>query len=147
MGGSRKFHNVQVDPQVSLVVDDLSTKQGWQVRGVEIRGRSEAITDVEPPMPGFSREIIRIYPERILSWGLDGSSRRNVAQLAPCRCAEPRQLTAEERVPIAGLNRSSATWQSSRAPGLSGGEERWWSAGRSAVVTNIRHHERYRATC
>ncbi|MEI8409753.1 MULTISPECIES: PPOX class F420-dependent oxidoreductase [unclassified Kribbella] len=79
MGASRKFHNVQADPQVSLVVDDLSTEQGWQVRGIEIRGRSEAISDVEPPMKGFSREIIRIYPERILSWGLDGSSRRNVA--------------------------------------------------------------------
>jgi pyridoxamine 5'-phosphate oxidase family protein len=78
MGDTRKFRNVRADPQVSLVVDDLSTEQGWQVRGVEIRGRAEAITDVEPPMPGFSRELIRIHPERILSWGLDGSSRRNV---------------------------------------------------------------------
>jgi pyridoxamine 5'-phosphate oxidase family protein len=79
MGASRKFQNVQADPQVSLVIDDLSTEHGWQVRGIEIRGRAEAIVDVEPPMPGFSREIIRIHPERILSWGLDGSSRRNVA--------------------------------------------------------------------
>jgi pyridoxamine 5'-phosphate oxidase family protein len=79
MGASRKFHNVQSEPQVSLVVDDLSTEQGWQVRGIEIRGRAEAIADVEPPMPGFSREIIRIHPERILSWGLPESSRRNVA--------------------------------------------------------------------
>ena len=78
MGGSRKFHNVQAEPQVSLVVDDLSTEHGWQVRGIEIRGRAEVIFDVDPPMPGFSREIIRIHPERILSWGLDGSSRRNV---------------------------------------------------------------------
>ena len=79
LGGSRKFQNIQADSQVSLVVDDLSTEHGWQVRGVEIRGRAEAIVDVDPPMPGFSREIIRIHPERILSWGLDGSSRRNVA--------------------------------------------------------------------
>ncbi|TCO49464.1 pyridoxamine 5'-phosphate oxidase family protein [Kribbella antiqua] len=79
LGGSRKFRNIQADPHVSLVVDDLSTEHGWQVRGVEIRGRAEAIVDVDPPMPGFSREIIRIHPERILSWGLDGSSRRNVA--------------------------------------------------------------------
>jgi pyridoxamine 5'-phosphate oxidase family protein len=78
MGSSQKFRNVQADPQVSLVVDDLSTEQGWQVRGVEIRGRSEAIADVEPPMPGFSREIIRIYPKRILSWGLAESSTRNI---------------------------------------------------------------------
>ncbi|MEU4391722.1 PPOX class F420-dependent oxidoreductase [Kribbella sp. NPDC023855] len=79
MGASRKFHNVQADPQVSLVIDDLSTEHGWQVRGIEIRGRAEAISDVTPPMPGFSREIIRIHPERILSWGFEGSSRRNVA--------------------------------------------------------------------
>jgi pyridoxamine 5'-phosphate oxidase family protein len=79
MGASRKFHNVQAEPQVSLVVDDLSTEHGWQVRGVEIRGRAEAIADAQPPMPGFSREIIRIHPERILSWGLAESSRRNVA--------------------------------------------------------------------
>lgn len=79
MGDSRKFHNVQADPQVSLVVDDLSTDQGWQVRGIEIRGRAEAVKDAEPPMHGFSREVIRIFPERVLSWGLEGSSRRNVS--------------------------------------------------------------------
>ncbi|NEA34534.1 PPOX class F420-dependent oxidoreductase [Streptomyces sp. SID13031] len=79
MGASRKFSNVQADPQVSLVIDDLSTDQGWVVRGIEIRGRAEAVTDVAPPMPGFSREIIRIRPDRILSWGFDDSSRRNVA--------------------------------------------------------------------
>ena len=80
MGGSRKFGNVRADPQVSLVIDDLDTTQGWVVRGIEIRGRAEAIADGEPPGPGYSREIIRIHPERILSWGLgDSSSRRNVA--------------------------------------------------------------------
>lgn len=79
MGDSRKFHNVQVEPQVSLVVDDLSTDQGWQVRGIEIRGRAEAVKDVEPPMHGFSREVIRIFPERVLSWGFEGSGRRNVS--------------------------------------------------------------------
>ncbi|HEU4946887.1 MAG TPA: PPOX class F420-dependent oxidoreductase [Kribbella sp.] len=70
MGATRKFGNVQADPQVSLVVDDLSTEHGWVVRGIEIRGRAEAIADVEPPAPGYSREIIRIHPERIRSWGL-----------------------------------------------------------------------------
>jgi pyridoxamine 5'-phosphate oxidase family protein len=78
MGTSRKFHNVQTEPQVSLVIDDVSTDRGWTVRGIEIRGRAEALDDVEPPGPGFSREVIRIHPERILSWGLEGSSRRNV---------------------------------------------------------------------
>ncbi|MDX6251571.1 MAG: pyridoxamine 5-phosphate oxidase family protein [Kribbellaceae bacterium] len=79
MGNSRKFHNVQKEPQVSLVIDDLSTEKGWFVRGIEIRGRAEALDDMDPPAPGYSREIIRIHPERILSWGLDESSRRNVS--------------------------------------------------------------------
>lgn len=81
MGASRKFGNVQSDPQVSLVIDDLSTEHGWEVRGIEIRGRAEALAEVEPPAPGFSREIIRIHPERILGWGLgQPHRRRNVSQ-------------------------------------------------------------------
>ncbi|WP_112238424.1 PPOX class F420-dependent oxidoreductase [Kribbella monticola] len=78
MGASRKFRNVQLAAQVSLVVDDLSTEHGWQVRGIEFRGRAEALTDVDPPMPGFSREIIRIHPTRILTWGLPNSTTRNL---------------------------------------------------------------------
>ena len=35
-----------------------------------IRGDVEALVDVEPPMRGMSREIIRIHPVRIRSWGL-----------------------------------------------------------------------------
>jgi pyridoxamine 5'-phosphate oxidase family protein len=79
MGNSRKFHNVQTAAQVSLVIDEVSTEHGWFVRGIEIRGRAEALSDMDPPRPGYSREIIRIHPQRILSWGLDESSRRNVS--------------------------------------------------------------------
>jgi pyridoxamine 5'-phosphate oxidase family protein len=71
MGDSRKFHSVRANPKVSFVVDDLASVQPWRVRGVEIRGIAEALTDQEPPAPGFSREIIRIHPRRIRAWGLD----------------------------------------------------------------------------
>ena len=71
MGASRKFANVRANPKVSFVVDDLASVQPWRVRGVEIRGDAEVLTDQEPPLPGFSREIIRIHPRRIRSWGLD----------------------------------------------------------------------------
>ena len=74
MGRSRKFHSVQVNSKVSLVVDDIASVQPWQVRGIEIRGDAEALTDQEPPMAGFSRELIRIRPRRIRAWGLDGNS-------------------------------------------------------------------------
>jgi len=41
------------------------------VRGIEIRGRAEALGDQEPTTPYGSGEIIRIHPTRIISWGLD----------------------------------------------------------------------------
>jgi len=37
----------------------------------EIRGAADALTDVEPPMSGFSREIIRIHPDLVRSFGHD----------------------------------------------------------------------------
>ena len=70
LGKSRKFGNVRRYPKATLVVDDLASVQPWQVRGVEIRGDVEALVDVDPPMRGMSREIIRIHPTRIRSWGL-----------------------------------------------------------------------------
>ncbi|SRR6266540_3784691 len=74
MGASRKFGNVRKHPRVSFVVDDILSVQPWRVRGVEIRGEAEALTDQEPPMPGFSRELIRIHPRRIRAWGIDAAA-------------------------------------------------------------------------
>ncbi|MGZ4632238.1 MAG: PPOX class F420-dependent oxidoreductase [Actinomycetes bacterium] len=71
MGRTKKFRNVQSQPLVSLVVDDLASVRPWRVRGVEIRGRAEALTDWQPPFPYYSREAIRIHPSKIISWGLD----------------------------------------------------------------------------
>ena len=71
MGASRKFHNVQAQPRVSFVVDDIASLRPWRVRGVEIRGEAEALTEQTLDRPGFSNEVIRIHPKRIRSWGLD----------------------------------------------------------------------------
>jgi pyridoxamine 5'-phosphate oxidase family protein len=71
MGTSRKFRNITGNPNVAFVVDDIASYQPWRVRCVEIRGHAEALTDQPAPMPGFSAEIIRIHPSRILSFGLD----------------------------------------------------------------------------
>jgi len=69
--GRQKFRNVQRDPRVSLVVDDLATMDPWAPRGIEIRGTAEALPDASPPRPGFSPGLIRIHPTRVLGWGLD----------------------------------------------------------------------------
>jgi pyridoxamine 5'-phosphate oxidase family protein len=74
MGTSRKFRNVTTNPNVAFVVDDLASTDPWTPRGVEVRGQAEALADVEPPMPGFSREIIRITPSWIGSWGVETDS-------------------------------------------------------------------------
>jgi pyridoxamine 5'-phosphate oxidase family protein len=71
MGTTRKFANVAATGKAALVVDDVLDATTWTVRGIEIRGTAEALSEVEPPAPYFSAEIIRIHPDRIIAWGLE----------------------------------------------------------------------------
>jgi pyridoxamine 5'-phosphate oxidase family protein len=71
MGATRKFRNVAANPRVAFVVDDLASVEPWRVRCVEIRGRAEALSDQPPQRTGMSAEIIRIHPDRVISFGLD----------------------------------------------------------------------------
>jgi pyridoxamine 5'-phosphate oxidase family protein len=54
---------VQRTGRAAIVVDDLASITPWRPRGIEVRGRAEAV--------GGSRPLIRIHPERIVSWGLE----------------------------------------------------------------------------
>ncbi|MGW0658510.1 PPOX class F420-dependent oxidoreductase [Streptodolium elevatio] len=74
MGASRKFRNVEGNPEVALVVDDIASYDPWTVRGIEIRGTAEALRDVEHTGRGASPEIIRIHPRRIVTWGITPES-------------------------------------------------------------------------
>ncbi len=71
MGASRKYRNLADNPHVAFVVDDIASVQPWRVRCVEIRGRAETLLDQPAQIPGFTSEIIRIHPERVISFGLD----------------------------------------------------------------------------
>ena len=71
MGATRKFRNVRANGHVALVVDDLVSTDPWMVRGLEIRGTAVALEDVDPPVPFMSREVIRITPTWVASWGVD----------------------------------------------------------------------------
>ena len=71
MGATRKFRNVQANPHVALVIDDLVSANPWTVRGLEVRGTAVALSDVDPPVPFMSREVIRITPTWVTAWGLD----------------------------------------------------------------------------
>ena len=58
---------------------------------VEIRGTAVALRDVDPPVKGMSREIIRITPQWIKSFGLEAGD----WQLTRSRLAGSFQKTAE----------------------------------------------------
>ncbi len=60
---TKKFRDVARSGRAAIVVDDLASTDPWRPRAVEVRGRAEAIHEPRP--------LIRIRPERILSWGLE----------------------------------------------------------------------------
>jgi pyridoxamine 5'-phosphate oxidase family protein len=71
MTASRKFRNVAENGRAAFVVDDIASVDPWRVRCVEIRGHAQAIAapaDSAAPVRGA---IIRIHPDRVLSFGLD----------------------------------------------------------------------------
>src|SRR5438874_8306498 len=76
MAKSRKFRNAKGNPNVAFVVDDLVSVDPWTVRGVELRGTAEALEDADPPRRGMSRELLRITPRWIASWGIDPANPR-----------------------------------------------------------------------
>ncbi len=70
---SKKFRDVARTGRAAIVIDDLESTDPWRPRGIEVRGRAEAIAMPTP--------LIQIYPERIVSWGLgQGRSARTVAR-------------------------------------------------------------------
>jgi pyridoxamine 5'-phosphate oxidase family protein len=65
---TKKFHNARREPKVAFVVDDVLPP--WKPRCVMIRGIAETIPGATSGHPDGGA-IIRITPEKILSWGLD----------------------------------------------------------------------------
>lgn len=82
MAKSQKFRNVRANGRVAFVVDDIYSSDPWVVRCLEIRGRAEAIEDPTDSVANTPGPIIRVFPERIISWGIDppevARGRRNV---------------------------------------------------------------------
>jgi pyridoxamine 5'-phosphate oxidase family protein len=60
---TKKFRDARRTGRASIVIDDLASVDPWSPRGIEVRGRAEI---VEEP-----RVLIRIHPERVVSWGLE----------------------------------------------------------------------------
>lgn len=58
---TKKYHDVRETGLAAVVIDDVLPP--WNPRGIEIRGRAVALREPAP--------LIRIYPDRIVSWGIE----------------------------------------------------------------------------
>lgn len=69
------LRNIEANPWVAFVVDDLASVNPWSPRGVTIRGRAEIHTEGGQRLGrGFDSMLIRIIPVHITSWGIDAAA-------------------------------------------------------------------------
>lgn len=61
---TKKFRDIQATGRAAVVIDDVLPP--WRPRGLEVRGRAEAVAG--PPA------VIRVYPDRVASWGLEDAT-------------------------------------------------------------------------
>jgi pyridoxamine 5'-phosphate oxidase family protein len=60
---TKKFRDARRSGRAAIVIDDLASTDPWRPRGIEVRGRAETLDGARP--------LIRIHPERIVSWGIE----------------------------------------------------------------------------
>jgi pyridoxamine 5'-phosphate oxidase family protein len=58
---SKRYPDVAHAGRAAIVIDDVLPP--WKPRGAEVRGRAEVL--------GHPTPLIRIHPERIVSWGVE----------------------------------------------------------------------------
>ena len=88
MSKSQKYRNIARNNKVALVVDDITSRDPWRVRCLEIRGTAEQAETA--PADGAAGDeldtaIIRVTPHRIISFGIDD------------QVSEPHQLQVDRR--------------------------------------------------
>jgi pyridoxamine 5'-phosphate oxidase family protein len=70
----KKYRDVQRNPRVALIVDDMVSVDPWRPQGIEVRGEAEVLSSGGEALgPGFAPEMFRIRPQRIVSWGIMGN--------------------------------------------------------------------------
>lgn len=70
--GRKKYRDVQRNPRVAIVVDELASTNPWRPRGTEVRGEAVIVaTGGEVSGSGFGPQLIRVRPRRIASWGFN----------------------------------------------------------------------------
>ena len=83
MAGSAKYRNIQADPRVALVVDEVTEASMAGAHFLEIRGTAETVTGEASADGHLAAEIIRIRPRRVIAYNVDperpGLQTRDVA--------------------------------------------------------------------
>lgn len=64
---TRKYRNVAHNPQAAFVVDDFASTDPWRPRAVVVEGRAQALAGGD----GVWGPLIRLWPDRIISWGVE----------------------------------------------------------------------------
>jgi pyridoxamine 5'-phosphate oxidase family protein len=78
MAASQKFRNVAARDRVAFAVDDIISREPWQVRCLEVRGTAEQVRPAGgQPAAGTDGALIRIRPRRVISFGLDDAGRQS----------------------------------------------------------------------
>lgn len=69
----KKWRDVEQNPRIAIVIDDIASYNPWTVRGIEIRGTVELMPEGgETVIPGADPEMFHVTPKRIVSWGIEG---------------------------------------------------------------------------
>jgi pyridoxamine 5'-phosphate oxidase family protein len=71
MGDSAKYRNVQANPNVAFVVDEVTEESMEGAHFLEIRGVAETAVGTHDPQGHLAPEVIRIHPRRIISFNVD----------------------------------------------------------------------------
>jgi pyridoxamine 5'-phosphate oxidase family protein len=74
---TKKFKDVAHTGYAAIVIDDIASFDPFRPRAIEVRGRAEAIASPEA--------LIRIHPERIVSWGVDAKRIARTVTRAPSK--------------------------------------------------------------
>jgi pyridoxamine 5'-phosphate oxidase family protein len=59
---TKKYRDVLRTGKAAIVIDDMASINPRRPRGLEVRGRAEALSEPAP--------MIRIHADRVVSWGL-----------------------------------------------------------------------------
>jgi pyridoxamine 5'-phosphate oxidase family protein len=94
MAASAKYRNVQANPSVAFVVDEVTEATMEGAHFLEIRGVAETAVGTHDPRGHLAPEIIRVHPRRIISFNVDpahpGFETRGVASARDMASVDPR---------------------------------------------------------